>query len=88
MRIIVTGAKGQLGIDLSAELQSRGHETIGADIDNMDITDCNAVDAFIAEAKADAALAASLFHYKELTVGEVKDYLHENGIPVRRNIKL
>jgi cyclase len=35
-------------------------------------------------ANADAALAASLFHYKELTVGQVKDYLAENGIPVRK----
>ncbi len=33
---------------------------------------------------ADAALAASLFHYKQLTVGEVKDYLAGQGIPVRR----
>ena len=32
---------------------------------------------------ADAALAASLFHYGELTVGEVKEYLNEKGIPVR-----
>ena len=33
---------------------------------------------------ADAALAASLFHYKELEIREVKEYLHENGISVRR----
>ena len=33
---------------------------------------------------ADAALAASLFHYKELTVGQVKAYLAAEGIPVRR----
>lgn len=31
----------------------------------------------------DAALAASLFHFRELTVREVKEYLCENGIPVR-----
>lgn len=36
------------------------------------------------DAHADAALAASLFHYKELTVGEVKDYLDKCKIPVRR----
>ena len=36
------------------------------------------------EAHADAALAASLFHYKELTVGQVKDYLAKCNIPVRR----
>ncbi len=35
-------------------------------------------------AGADAALAASLFHYKELTVGEVKSYLDGCGIPVRK----
>ena len=33
---------------------------------------------------ADAALAASLFHYKELEIREVKDYLAEKGISVRR----
>ncbi len=40
-------------------------------------------DAFT-EGGAQAALAASLFHYKELTIGEVKDYLRERGIEVRR----
>lgn len=34
--------------------------------------------------KADAALAASLFHYKELEINEVKDYLKSRGVPVRR----
>ena len=38
----------------------------------------------ITEGKADAVLAASLFHYGELTIDEVKDYLEDNGIPVRR----
>ena len=33
---------------------------------------------------ADAALAATLFHFRELTIAEVKDYLKENGIWVRR----
>ena len=32
---------------------------------------------------ADAALAASLFHYKELTISEVKAYLEEHGVEVR-----
>ena len=34
-------------------------------------------------ANADAALAASLFHYKQLSIAEVKTYLAENEIPVR-----
>ena len=35
------------------------------------------------EANADAALAASIFHFKELTVPELKNYLFEQQIPVR-----
>lgn len=34
-------------------------------------------------AKADAALAASIFHYKETSVHEVKSYLREKGVTVR-----
>lgn len=36
---------------------------------------------------ADAALAASIFHYGEHTVGEVKDYLSDHGIPVRMKVR-
>lgn len=38
----------------------------------------------LTEGGADAALAASLFHYKQMTIEEVKDYLAEQDIPVRR----
>lgn len=38
----------------------------------------------LAEGGADAALAASLFHYKELKISEVKDYLAKKGVSVRR----
>ncbi|MCI5801728.1 MAG: imidazole glycerol phosphate synthase subunit HisF [Oscillospiraceae bacterium] len=37
---------------------------------------------------ADAALAASLFHYRELTVGQVKEYLAGQGVPVRKAVGL
>jgi len=37
----------------------------------------------VTEGGADAALAASLFHYRQLSVGQVKRYLHERGVPVR-----
>ncbi|MGM0792245.1 MAG: imidazole glycerol phosphate synthase subunit HisF [Bacillota bacterium] len=39
-------------------------------------------DAFT-EGKADAALAASIFHYKETSVSEVKHFLKEKGVTVR-----
>ncbi|MDZ4708707.1 MAG: imidazole glycerol phosphate synthase subunit HisF [Saprospiraceae bacterium] len=41
------------------------------------------VDVFTA-GKADAALAASIFHYGEIRIGDLKAYLHEKGIPVRQ----
>lgn len=40
----------------------------------------------LTEGGADAALAASLFHYKELTIKEVKEYLRERRVPVRLSI--
>ena len=36
------------------------------------------------EGKADAALAASIFHYRQYTVAEAKNYLAEKGVAVRR----
>jgi cyclase len=40
--------------------------------------------AVVDEGKADAVLAASVFHYGKFTIGQVKDYLAEHHIPVRR----
>lgn len=37
----------------------------------------------LTEGKADAALAASLFHYKELEIKDLKHYLHTKGVPMR-----
>ncbi len=48
---------------------------------------CGAVDHFydaFAEGHADAALAASVFHYREFSIGEVKGYLRRRGINVRQ----
>src|SRR5712692_8319127 len=37
----------------------------------------------LTEGEADAALAASIFHYGTYTVGDLKSYLHERNVPVR-----
>ncbi|MBP5249898.1 MAG: imidazole glycerol phosphate synthase subunit HisF, partial [Lachnospiraceae bacterium] len=37
----------------------------------------------LTDGKADAALAATLFHYKELEISDLKRYLSDEGIPVR-----
>lgn len=49
---------------------------------------CGSLDHFtevFQKTGADAALAASLFHFRELTVEQVKQHLSENEIPVRRS---
>ena len=38
----------------------------------------------LTKGRADAALAASLFHYKELEILELKSYLAQKGVSVRR----
>lgn len=43
MKLLVTGVKGQLGYDVVKELERRGHEAVGVDIEEMDITDENQV---------------------------------------------
>lgn len=50
---------------------------------------CGSIEHFydvFSRGKADSALAASLFHYGELKINDVKDYLNKRDIPVRYNI--
>jgi len=39
--------------------------------------------AVLTEGKADAALAASIFHFGQYTIAQTKQYLHERGVAVR-----
>jgi cyclase len=41
--------------------------------------------AALADAGASAALAASIFHYRQYSIAETKDYLANQGVPVRRS---
>lgn len=56
MKILVTGVKGQLGYDVVNECQKRGYDAIGVDVEEMDITNPEAVDRVIAEANPDAVI--------------------------------
>ena len=70
------------GFDL--ELTKAVVETVGIPV--IASGGCGSLDHFsevFEQTGCDAALAASLFHYRELTVGEVKAHLREKNIPVR-----
>lgn len=61
MKVLVTGAKGQLGTDLMNELEKRGIESIGVDVQEMDITDRDACMRVISESKADAVIHCAAY---------------------------
>ena len=61
MKVLVTGAKGQLGTDLMNELEKRGIESIGVDVQEMDITDKEACMRVISESKADAVIHCAAY---------------------------
>ncbi|MFT4105032.1 MAG: dTDP-4-dehydrorhamnose reductase [Lacrimispora sp.] len=61
MKVLVTGVKGQLGFDVVNELEKRGHETIGVDIEEMDITDEESVNRVIREAAPDSVIHCAAY---------------------------
>ena len=61
MRILVTGVKGQLGYDVVNEANKRGIETVGVDIEEMDITDAASVKKVITESNVDAVVHCAAY---------------------------
>lgn len=61
MKVLVTGAKGQLGHDVVKELKKRNIECLGVDIDNFDIADELATSAFITNYYPDCIIHCSAY---------------------------
>lgn len=61
MKILVTGAKGQLGFDVVKELRKRNIECLGVDIDDFDITDQSATFSYIKQYHPDAVIHCSSY---------------------------
>ena len=61
MKVLVTGVKGQLGYDVCRVLNARGIENRGVDIENFDITDADAVNAYIRSYRPDAIIHCSAY---------------------------
>lgn len=72
MKVLVTGVKGQLGYDVVNELTKRGHEAIGVDIEEMDITDKASVENVIGEVKPDAVIHCAAWTAVDLAEDEDK----------------
>ena len=61
MKVFVTGVRGQLGYDVVNELEKRGIEAIGVDIQEMDITNAESVNTVIGEAAPDAVIHCAAY---------------------------
>ena len=61
MKVLVTGVNGQLGHDVVNELEKRGIEAVGTDINDMDITDAESVDRVIKAASPDAVIHCAAY---------------------------
>ena len=61
MKVLVTGAGGQLGFDVVRELKARGQEAVGVDHQTMDITDADCVERVIRETAPDAVIHCAAY---------------------------
>lgn len=61
MNILVTGAQGQLGYDLCSILREEGHETLGVDRSDFDLTDRVATERFLDASHPDAVIHCAAF---------------------------
>lgn len=81
MKIIVTGASGQLGTDVVSRLDRLGMTAIAADLSVLDITDASAVDAFVCGEKPDGVIHCAAYTNVDLaeTEREKCRNINENG---------
>lgn len=79
MKVFVTGVKGQLGFDVTNELESRGHEAVGVDIDELDITDKEAVDAMLRQVQPDAVVHCAAWTAVDAAEDEPEKCRRVNG---------
>lgn len=61
MKVLVTGINGQLGHDVMGELKKRGHEAVGVDIEEMDITDAECVKKVMTQTAPEAVVHCSAY---------------------------
>ena len=74
------GTKSGYDVELLRRISSEVHVPVVAS--GGAGSEAQIVDAFLI-GNADAILAASIFHYKEISIARLKDHLHSKGIPVR-----
>lgn len=83
MNILVTGANGQLGRDLTELLNARGHRVLGTDRDTMDITDFAQCTAAMEEFRPDAVIHAAAYTAVDKAESEPDEAYRINAVGTR-----
>lgn len=83
MKVLVTGARGQLGQDIVALCSSRGLACTAADSKTLDISDKAAVDAFIAQNSPDVIINCAAYNAVDLAEKEWRQAFSVNGLGVK-----
>jgi dTDP-4-dehydrorhamnose reductase len=82
MKLLVTGARGQLGRALERAAAGAGHQFVGADLPELDITDRGAVLAWVAGARPDAVINCAAFTAVDAAETREAEALAVNGVAV------
>jgi dTDP-4-dehydrorhamnose reductase len=82
MRLLVTGSRGQLGRALQRLAPSLGHEFIGYDLPELDITDAAAVRAVVRKARPEVVINCAAFTAVDAAEADEATALAVNGTAV------
>jgi dTDP-4-dehydrorhamnose reductase len=80
MRLLVTGAAGMLGRDVTAAAEGAGHDVVALSRRDLDITDANAVNAAVAAAQPDAVINCAAWTDVDGAEAHEGDATRVNGI--------
>ncbi len=82
MRLFVTGSRGQLGRALERAAAAGGHEFVGRDLPELDITDAAAARGAVAEARPDAVINCAAYTAVDAAEADEARALAVNGTAV------
>ncbi|MBU5673832.1 dTDP-4-dehydrorhamnose reductase [Paenibacillus brevis] len=86
MKVLVTGASGQLGRDVVAHLKRSGHEVIASDRDALDITDPAACQSFIQQFQPEVVIHCAAYTAVDRAETEVESAYAVNAAGTRNMV--